>query len=76
MRVGYAGNQLGKMLDLDKKVAKGLEKIIGKEYGRMLAPAVSQLGKACLNSMAVGIGQSLFTGIDIVTGKQIGRAHV
>jgi hypothetical protein len=63
MRVGYAGTQLGGMLDLDKKVAKGLEKIIGKEYGRMLAPAVSQLGKAYLNNMVVGIGQSLFTGV-------------
>lgn len=81
MRVGYAGNQLGKMLDLDKKVAKGLEKIIGKEYGRMLAPAVSQLGKAYINSMAVGIGQSLFTGVNnrdaqtsnAITGQILGN---
>jgi hypothetical protein len=81
MRVGYAGNQLGRMLDLDKKVAKGLEKIIGKEYGRMLAPAVSQLGKAYLNSMAVGIGQSLFTGVsgrdaksaNAITGQILGN---
>lgn len=81
MRVGYAGNQLGKMLDLDKKVAKGLEKIIGKEYGRMLAPAVSQLGKAYLNSMAVGIGQSLFSGVggrdaksaNAITGQILGN---
>jgi hypothetical protein len=81
MRVGYAGTQLGRMLDLDKKVASGLEKIIGKEYGRMLAPAVSQLGKAYLNSMAVGIGQSLFSGVggfdaktsNAITGQILGN---
>jgi hypothetical protein len=74
MRVGYAGQQLGKALDIDKKTANALEKLLGKEYGRMLSPAVSQLGKAYLNSMAIGVGQSLFKGIggfDANTSKAI-----
>jgi hypothetical protein len=78
-RTGYAGMQLGKALDLDKKTASALEKVIGKEYSRMLAPAVSQLGKAYLNSLAIGIGQGLFSGTvgaqgaKALTGQIIGN---
>ncbi len=78
-RVGYAGQQLGKALDLDKKTANLLEKVIGKEYGRMLAPAVSELGKAYLNSVAIAVGQGLFKdtvgaqGAKALTGQIIGN---
>ena len=70
-RVGYAGQQIGKMLDIDKKTSKALEKFIGKEYGRMLSPAVSQLGKAYLNSFAVSMGQNLFAGTTDSYGNKI-----
>lgn len=76
---GYAGQQLGKAFNIDKQTSKLLEKVLGKEYGRMMAPAVSQLGKAYLNSFAIGIGQTLFSGTlgkegaQSITGQIIGN---
>ena len=59
---GFIGNTIGRATGIDKKVSSSLTKIFGKEYGQMLAPAVSSLGKAYVNKLGVELGTSLFAG--------------
>lgn len=59
---GFIGQTIGQATGIDKKVSSSLTKIFGKEYGQMLAPAVSGLGKAYVNKIGIELGTSLFAG--------------
>lgn len=59
-RTGYIGQTIGQATGIDKKVSGALTKVFGKEYGQMLAPAVSGLGKAYVNKLGIELGTSLF----------------
>jgi hypothetical protein len=77
---GFIGNTIGRATGIDKKVSSSLTKIFGKEYGQMLAPAVSSLGKAYVNKLGVELGTSLFAGTmgsneaaSAITGQIVGN---
>ena len=77
---GFIGNTIGRATGIDKKVSSSLTKIFGREYGQMLAPAVSSLGKAYVNKLGVELGTSLFAGTmgsneaaSAITGQIVGN---
>ena len=76
----FRGQQVAKMLGLNKGTEKVLTSVFGKQIGRAYAPMVSQLGTAYLEVGATKVGRQLFSTIlgsdknsDALTGQILGN---
>jgi GH24 family phage-related lysozyme (muramidase) len=76
----FRGQQVAKMVGLNKGTEKVLTGIFGKEIGKAYAPMVAQLGTAYLEVGATKVGRDLFKGIlgndkdsDALTGQILGN---
>jgi GH24 family phage-related lysozyme (muramidase) len=76
----FRGQQVAKMLGLNKGTEKVLTSVFGKQIGKAYAPMVSQLGTAYLEVGATKVGRDLFSSIlgndknaDALTGQILGN---
>ena len=76
----FRGQQVAKMLGLNKGTEKVLTSVFGKQIGKAYAPMVSQLGTAYLEVGATKVGRELFSTIlgsdknsDALTGQILGN---
>jgi len=76
----FRGQQVAKMLGLNKGTEKVLTSVFGKQIGKAYAPMVSQLGTAYLEVGATKVGRQLFSSIlgndknsDALTGQILGN---
>jgi len=76
----FRGQQLAKMIGLNKGTEKVLTGVFGKQIGKAYAPMVAQLGTAYLEVGATKVGRQLFSSIlgndknsDALTGQILGN---
>ena len=76
----FRGQQVAKMLGLNKGTEKVLTSVFGKKIGKAYAPMVAQLGTAYLEVGATKVGRELFSSIlgsdknsDALTGQILGN---
>jgi GH24 family phage-related lysozyme (muramidase) len=76
----FRGQQVAKMLGLNKGTEKVLTSVFGKQIGKAYAPMVAQLGTAYLEVGATKVGRQLFSSIlgsdknsDALTGQILGN---
>jgi GH24 family phage-related lysozyme (muramidase) len=76
----FRGQQVSKMLGLNKGTEKVLTSVFGKQIGKAYAPMVAQLGTAYLEVGATKVGRDLFSTIlgsdknaDALTGQILGN---
>jgi GH24 family phage-related lysozyme (muramidase) len=76
----FRGQELGKVIGLNKKTEKLLTNVFGKQIGKAYGPMVAQLGTAYLEVGSRYVGRELFKGIlgsdkdaDALTGQILGN---
>ena len=76
----YRGQQVAKLINLNKGTEKVLTGVFGKKIGKAYAPMVAQLGTAYLEAGATKVGRQLFSSIlgndkdsDALTGQILGN---
>lgn len=76
----YRGQQVAKLINLNKGTEKVLTGVFGKQIGKAYAPMVAQLGTAYLEAGATKVGRQLFSSIlgndknaDALTGQILGN---
>jgi len=76
----YRGQQVAKLINLNRGTEKVLTGVFGKKIGKAYAPMVAQLGTAYLEAGATKVGRSLFSSIlgndkdsDALTGQILGN---
>jgi GH24 family phage-related lysozyme (muramidase) len=76
----FRGQQVAKLINLNKGTEKVLTGVFGKKIGKAYAPMVAQLGTAYLEAGATKVGRQLFSSIlgndkdsDALTGQILGN---
>jgi GH24 family phage-related lysozyme (muramidase) len=76
----YRGQQVAKLINLNRGTEKVLTGVFGKKIGKAYAPMVAQLGTAYLEAGATKVGRQLFSSIlgndkdsDALTGQILGN---
>jgi len=76
----FRGQQVAKLINLNKGTEKVLTGVFGKKIGKAYAPMVAQLGTAYLEAGATKVGRELFSSIlgsdknsDALTGQILGN---
>jgi GH24 family phage-related lysozyme (muramidase) len=76
----YRGQQVAKLINLNRGTEKVLTGVFGKQIGKAYAPMVAQLGTAYLEAGATKVGRQLFSSIlgndkdsDALTGQILGN---
>ena len=77
----YRGQQLGRILNLDRRMNSLFTDVLGKQYGPMFAPVFSNMAKGYLEVGARAAGRAIFGGIggmdanasNILSGQVLGN---
>lgn len=77
----YRGQQLGRILNIDRRMNSLFTDILGKQYGPMFAPVFSNMAKGYLEVGARAAGRAIFGGLggmdanasNILTGQVLGN---